>query len=101
MTSSFSVNAMKMGGTTGIQDISELSGSLFPNPATNIATLKFNNPGDVYSLQVMDMAGRLVQLSEDITNDRVDIDVRTLDSGLYIVKLTGQSGTFSTRLMVQ
>ncbi len=101
MLSAFSVSAMKMGGTTGIGELSTLGGTLFPNPATNSATLQFNNAGDVFKLQVLDMAGRVVQATDHVTGNRVDINTSVLESGLYLVKLTGQSGAYSTRLMVQ
>lgn len=101
LANSFSVTAMKTTNPTGIDKVTELEGHLFPNPATSQATLQFNNPGEDYTLQVLDLTGRVVFQQNDITGNRVDINTADLNSGMYLLHLTGATGNYSTRLMVK
>ena len=74
---------------------------LFPNPAGNSFTLLLPETGN-YSVQIIDMFGRVV-LTEAITGtNRENIDVAELAQGVYIVICRGENGIeWSERLVVQ
>lgn len=61
---------------------------LYPNPTTGTATLVLPTPGN-YSLQVSDITGRIVSVSEH--KSRVmPIDISGHTPGIYILRITNQ-----------
>lgn len=72
-------------GTVGIADISESIGLfIYPNPAQNDLTIKFENNEDAL-LQVVNMLGQQVY-SKNFENELI-IDVSSWDAGVYFVKV--------------
>jgi len=65
--------------------------SIYPNPANNkltvIASGAKQSVAKIYTLQ-----GQLL-LQETVTPENPAIDISELDEGLYILKLTGSTGT--------
>ncbi|PLX01871.1 MAG: hypothetical protein C0595_13070 [Marinilabiliales bacterium] len=57
---------------------------VFPNPAKNIITVKAKNKttDDIQIVEILDISGEIVKLSESKT-----VDISDLSSGLYIVKV--------------
>lgn len=101
LSAAFTATAMEMGTSSGITEFAKLEGAIFPNPATDQATLQFNNNGEAYTLRVADISGRLVMEQNNITGNQVQINTSVLNSGMYLVQLTGAAGNYSTRLLVR
>ncbi|HRP56696.1 ELWxxDGT repeat protein [Agriterribacter sp.] len=58
--------------------------SVIPNPANNTITLTGIENRDISYMEIFDIAGRKVLLSQD---KKVTIDIGTLSKGLYVLKL--------------
>jgi len=72
---------------TGLDaSISENSISIFPNPTNNILTIEFNAAVNetINSLTIYNMLGQ-VELIE--SNGKVEVDVSTLQAGVYFIKI--------------
>lgn len=73
------------GSTQGIDNIENNSVSVYPTPANNILTIE----GDgIHSVQMFDACGRTV-LSR---NNGGKVDISTLTSGIYVVRVTTNCG---------
>lgn len=72
----------------------KLEGSLFPNPAKNEITLKIN--ASFNNIEIFDSRGRLVLVSKEKT-----IDISSLPSGVYFVKVITKSGELFTDKFVK
>ena len=84
----------------GVDAFSKNSFSLYPNPATNIVSLKTTNSTYPLYVTVMDMAGKKL-LGNKLQTETATINVEGLQSGLYMVTVEDQSGSRSTsKLMV-
>lgn len=72
---------------------------LYPNPAGN--TVRINGRfGDNSAARVFDHSGRLVLTSPATQTDAyLEVDVRTLNSGLYLLNLTGEGLSKNYRFM--
>lgn len=72
-----------------IDDNKFVSGvSVFPNPASQNATLKFDNSAnDAFMLFVYDSRGQLVQTKTGITSGEIIIERNNLAEGFYFFKL--------------
>jgi hypothetical protein len=79
--------------------------SLFPNPAADRATLRFNatETGSV-SIMVTDMSGREVYADESrkaaIGSNEAPIDISSLPNGVYTVRVAGAGVSGVSRLLV-
>ncbi len=80
--------------------------AIFPNPASNAINLNLNitEPGD-YQVQLIDATGKVVMeqglglLSQGIS--RETIDIHDLVQGVYVLKLTSGSSSFTERFIKQ
>ncbi|MEO0788158.1 MAG: T9SS type A sorting domain-containing protein [Bacteroidota bacterium] len=87
-------------------DIETLELDLFPNPARGLATIQFKAQDlQAYALEVIDMHGRVVH-HNDLGNAsegwyRQDIETIGWPSGLYVVQIHSDRGTFGRKLHVE
>jgi hypothetical protein len=79
--------------------------TLYPNPATDNATVEIGlNEETMVTVLVFDLTGKLVNNSETQTlaqgNHLLDIDVTTLNAGMYFVKIHTNQGDKVMRMNV-
>ncbi|MEZ4887854.1 MAG: T9SS type A sorting domain-containing protein [Chitinophagales bacterium] len=80
--------------------------SLQPNPASQFTTLHISSPmASKGNLAIYDMVGRKVQLHENISfergmNNELQLDVSSLDSGVYLLQLEDANGKKSGLKMI-
>lgn len=84
--------------TIGLGEVDIVDGSAFPNPATDKVTISIDANGDA-SLQVINIAGK-VAMNSTITleSGSADVDLSSLESGVYIFNVTlvnGQTSQFN------
>jgi PKD repeat protein len=74
---------------------------LYPNPVSGILTVQFNNyPLNGLSLSLVDVAGReLHTIVAD--NALMEIDMRSLSAGVYMLKLETDNGSLAVRKVVK
>jgi hypothetical protein len=80
----------------------EIGLSVYPNPASAAtgATLDLSTlPAGTYQVQLLDLAGRAVGTYRLDGARTHALDVRTLASGTYVVRVVGQALTLTTRLV--
>jgi hypothetical protein len=92
---------LKIEENAGIDELSEVSGSAFPNPATDKVTIDIAAEGSA-SLIVMDIAGR-VAFTNTVTlvNGQSSVDISSLDNGVYMFNVTLENGNTSTFSVVK
>lgn len=98
----FSAKFTTADGTVGLDDISEKSISLYPNPAKDFTILKssveLNNP----VIYIYDNNGRLVKTYKyDVTGYSYKIYTDSLSTGIYVIKATSANKTFTHKLIVE
>jgi len=75
----------------GTSDFDVETFNISPNPATDIATLTFNN-GSIQAVRVMNLTGSVIFSEENIDTQRYELNVSQLRSGLYLVSVQTASG---------
>lgn len=83
------------GVVTGIEDAKEDEVKIYPNPVKDILHIQANE--NIAKTQLYNTAGKLVIEQENSNN----IDVRNLNSGIYILKVETQSGTSTHKINKQ
>ncbi|NMC36704.1 MAG: T9SS type A sorting domain-containing protein [Bacteroidales bacterium] len=69
---------------------------IFPNPVTDI--LRIRNNSVITSMMLYDIYGRLMMTSE-INSDVCDLDISWFSPGIYILRMTTLSGTFTEKFI--
>ncbi|MEI6346378.1 MAG: T9SS type A sorting domain-containing protein [Bacteroidota bacterium] len=86
-------------GLVGINEVSDLQISIAPNPATNKVRIK--GIEKARSIEILDILGHRVQFID--LNGRqtmVEVDVSTLQKGIYFVKVIGNKSKQITKKIV-
>ncbi|HPB24482.1 MAG TPA: T9SS type A sorting domain-containing protein [Bacteroidales bacterium] len=86
-----------MSAATGMDEINGNSISLYPNPATDYIIANTSGTG---LLEIVDITGKIV-LRKNILKTSQTIDIRSLEKGMYIVKVTSEKNTFSEKLIIE
>ncbi|MEE4114833.1 MAG: T9SS type A sorting domain-containing protein, partial [Marinilabiliaceae bacterium] len=73
-------------GTSAIEDELTNNIKLFPVPASTILTVSYE--GGVRQLEILDLTGSRVYLSEQLNNAEHKIDVSSLPKGIYFIKIS-------------
>lgn len=74
--------------------------SIFPNPTTDVLTLRANSSQlEDGQAQVYDLSGRLLREVPVSGVEAVDIDVRTLSEGAYLLRYTSEKGVVTRRFL--
>lgn len=69
--------------------------SIYPNPAKDVVTVESADI-DVTSVEVYDILGKKVK---EVNNTKVDVS--SLVSGVYVLKVNTENGSFNTRILVE
>ncbi|MEY8870301.1 T9SS type A sorting domain-containing protein [Meridianimaribacter flavus] len=73
--------------------------NIYPIPATDELTIENTTQQD-FALQLFDINGKLIK-AEQLLNYRNNLDVSSLNSGVYILKLSNKSGVYTKRIIKQ
>ena len=84
-----------------VENLNKLRVKVAPNPFGNTTKLTFNNPtGQVYRLEIIDIAGEVVKQHTDIQGNEVIIEKENMAPGVYMFRLSGGQ-TVMGKLVVQ
>ncbi|MGB9747658.1 MAG: T9SS type A sorting domain-containing protein, partial [Bacteroidales bacterium] len=71
-----------------VRDLSTSPFRMYPNPASDY--LHFANSGQIETVSLMSVSGQL--LLKDRMNGRNSLDIRTLEKGMYLIRIIDRSG---------
>ena len=84
--------SLTVGYPAGISNINANPVKVYPVPSSDKVFIDLNGNSNFIQLQVMDITGRTV-LSQSIKNKTEQIDIQHLEQGIYVLRLTDESGT--------
>ena len=70
--------------------------ALYPNPAKDILNIEFKNQTEIKSVAIYNLIGQLVISVPNVTNS---IDVSSLASGTYFVKINSEKGSANAKFV--
>ena len=92
---------LKIEENAGLEEIAEVSGSAFPNPATDVVTIDIDGEGSA-NVVVSDISGRIAFTNNvSLVNGQSSFDISSLDSGVYMFNVTLENGSTSTFSVVK
>ena len=80
----------------GVSSPSELQASVFPNPASDMLYLRVQTP-EQCAWELLDFSGKRIQQGMIIPDQETAISIQSVSSGFYFLKITGSSGTSTTK----
>ncbi|MBD3583485.1 DUF7619 domain-containing protein [Flavobacterium selenitireducens] len=78
-----------------VGEVSDVSISVFPNPTTDIVTVRAAS--ELKSVEVFDARGRLL-LARKVNSGEVAIDLSDKNSGMYFIRTTSEKGSSVVKL---
>ncbi|MBQ4010612.1 MAG: T9SS type A sorting domain-containing protein, partial [Bacteroidales bacterium] len=86
-------------GYVGTSKLTESSFSVYPNPSSGIVNLTFESAfsGDV---NVIDMSGKVL-VHKKIRNSEMELNLKHLSAGTYVVSVSGKSGMASRKIEIR
>lgn len=84
---------------TGINDISSVALSVYPNPAStqlNIQGIKFERDAVVI---ITDIMGKKIVVGNQISPTKIGVNIQSLDAGAYIVEVIQQGQSYTGKFM--
>ncbi len=76
--------------------------SMFPNPTKGQFNLNIKDFTGKVAIQIIDVNGKLVSIiNDDNFNNQKTIDVSNLQTGIYIIKATGDNLKFTEKLIIK
>jgi hypothetical protein len=85
---------------TGIQQptINSQQVDIYPNPTNSIITLSGGEKGSIVT--IYNVLGEVI-LSQEISNDKTEIDVSSETNGIYFLRITSEYGSITKRIVKQ
>ncbi len=84
---------------TSIEEIESIDFVIYPNPNNGEFNIEVNE--NVNSIQIFDNTGKLVYVSNEVTEGILNIDLTEVERGAYIVKVISNTTSSSKMLIVQ
>ena len=92
---------LKMVDNLGIEEVSEVSGRAYPNPAADQVMIDVDGEGSAV-LVVSDIAGKVALSNQiNLNGGKSSIDISSLDNGVYMFNVTLENGSTSTFSVVK
>jgi hypothetical protein len=82
----------------GINDLSNNSLSLYPNPASEFVNVVSSN--DIKTIEVLNYIGQTIYNNKNVDQKTTKLNVTGFTAGVYFVKVTTTSGTKTTKITV-
>jgi hypothetical protein len=84
----------------GIDDLIGIVFDVIPNPVDDQMTLLWST-SDMQDMELLDAAGRLVFTKNITGKNELNVNMEALRSGVYFVRMIGQSGTAVRQIVKQ
>ncbi len=85
--------------------IGDVSGSfeMYPNPTTDVLNIENGMDFTIENIQVLDMQGKVVVLltKGNFANDSIQLNMKQLETGVYMIRLNGTDKTITNRVVKQ
>ncbi len=84
----------------GPANLADQAISVYPTLATQTVKIVAKDQGNIRSIRVFDLAGRLVRELGPTGADSYELDLRAVPAGTYLVKIATPAGSTSAKVVV-
>ena len=73
---------------------------IFPNPTNNFINIILQNVNNKSTIQLIDLFGKVIYRNEITLNSKYkQIDVNTIQKGMYVLKISNEKGIISKKVI--
>lgn len=87
--------------TVGVEEVATADNNfkieVAPNPASTTVNISFKG---IANVTILDLSGKEVLSVKDVDSEKA-INIENLNAGVYVVKVAGEEGSSSTRLIIE
>lgn len=83
----------------GIEENSEEAFNVFPNPNNGEFTIVPNKNWNIFSVEITDLSGRIIQSEKYTSNSTVHLDLKE-EKGMFFLTMTNDEKQYSARIIV-
>ncbi len=94
------INIQESTGIPGIKN-HENNYLIYPNPVISNNILTLSGLKNAHSLNIIDLSGQTVMSVDNITQDKLQLNVQTLTSGSYLIKINTANGNCQSLKMIK
>ena len=88
-----------VGGNVGVNEESITPLKVYPVPASDLLYVKVN--AAVKSIDLIDLSGRVLTLTPEISGDVMKIDVSAFATGSYMLRVETSIGSYTERIIIE
>ena len=85
----------------GIQSTSSVELSVYPNPATELVTIKNTGISNEFNVIIRDAIGRIMYKKDKINDPMHHVDIRSFSKGMYVISLMQNQKSSTKKLIVK
>ncbi|MCP4551195.1 MAG: T9SS type A sorting domain-containing protein, partial [Bacteroidetes bacterium] len=85
----------------GINELSQLGISIYPNPSSGIFTINFSKNGTYAKIRVINLIGEVLSTVELDNRNTYKLDLSSLAKGVYILQIEVDQQIIDTQLIIQ
>jgi len=74
---------------------------MYPNPASSSVTVNLNNGLNNVSVELVDLQGRLITSYKKVTGASMKVDLSTVSSGVYFIKVSSEGAIQIEKLIIE
>lgn len=82
-------------------DLVETQFDLYPNPASKSFNVKVTESDKIETVELLELNGNKVLTLNNINTDSIVVDIETISSGMYLVKVITSNGVGIKKLLIQ
>lgn len=71
--------------------------TVFPNPAKNLLNV-VSESQQIKSVEIIDLNGRIIK-TKKINSNNISIEIESIESGVYILKVNNEAGNISKKFI--
>lgn len=75
--------------------------SVYPNPTTNKVVLNFNGTKNIQKITLLDVQGKIVYTTGNVTENELTIDLSELSDGIYALQVLSNNQLQTTKIIKQ
>ena len=85
-----------------LESLHKLSFKLYPNPAKDMVTVTLSqNILNTTDISLIDIQGKTINIPKKEFNSTVELDVSSLNSGMYFIQLRSGNNIITEKLVVE
>lgn len=84
-----------------VGEIDQMNWSVYPNPANESVSIEINSNILPESIQLLDLTGRIVKEWDNVNSSVVQLDIRDVPDGYFILRMVQGTQFWTTKLLIE